>query len=353
VKPAAHRYAVLAGPHLLDVHPQSALTPGPGELLIKPDVAGICGTDLELLAGTMGYLTAGSARYPIVPGHEWTGIVSELGPAVTGFAVGDRVVGECSIGCGSCARCTEGAYHLCPRRTETGILNRAGGMAATMVFPARSAHRIPPGVNPLDAALVEPLAVAYRGLHRLSPEPAGPIAIVGAGTIGLLCALAARALDRGPILVVERDPARRQFAASLGFDTSETAMHRFSQVIDATGTASGTAAAIHLAADGGQIVVLGLCGLPTAPVDLDSLVLRDLTLIGSLGSPGLWPKVIDLVAAGRVSPSIVVSHQFALDDVAQAFAVASSTDPATRKVVVHPQSTSSPQASTGEQAIHA
>ncbi|TDO50139.1 2-desacetyl-2-hydroxyethyl bacteriochlorophyllide A dehydrogenase [Kribbella sp. VKM Ac-2527] len=337
VNSAAHRQAVLIGPNDLRVRTQTGGTPGAGELLITPDAVGVCGTDLELLAGTMGYLTDGGATYPIVPGHEWTGVVDSVGPGVNGFAIGDRVVGECSIGCGVCGVCAAGRYHLCPDRTETGILNRAGGMASTLVFPARAAHRLPPSVDPLDAALIEPLAVAYRGLHRLPAAPIGPIAIVGAGTIGLLCALAARAIGMGPVLLVEHHAARRRFSAGLGFDAVATVPHRFSQVIDATGTPSGTAAAVQGTADGGTIVVLGLCGRPSVPVDLDSLVLRDLAMVGSLGSPGVWPEVIDLVATGRVLPSTIVSHEFALDEATDAFTRARDADPATRKVVVRPQ----------------
>jgi len=352
VNPAAHRQAVLLGPNDLRIRPQTGRTVGPGELLITPDAVGVCGTDLELLAGTMGYLTDGGAKYPIVPGHEWTGIVDEVGPGATGFAVGDRVVGECSVGCGACATCGAGSYHLCPDRTETGILNRAGGMASMLVFPARAAHRLPPSVDPLDAALIEPLAVAYRGLHRLSAAPAGPIAIIGAGTIGLLCALAARAIGMGPVLLVEHHHARRAFAASLGFEAVGTSPDRFGQVIDASGTASGTATALQTAADGGRTVVLGLCGQPAVPVDLDSLVLRDLVLVGSLGSPGVWPEVIELVASGRVLPSTIISHEFTLDEATQAFERARDADPATRKVVVRPQRTAAPQP-TGERAVHA
>jgi 2-desacetyl-2-hydroxyethyl bacteriochlorophyllide A dehydrogenase len=262
--------------------------------------------------------------------------------------VGDRVVGECSVGCGACAACTAGSYHLCPDRTETGILNRPGALATTLVFPARSAHRVPSGVDPLDAALIEPLAVAYRALRRLSPIRSGPLAIVGAGTIGILCALAARAQGMGPILLIERDEARRRFAEYLGFGAAPAldaagvrpgaaVRDRYDKVVDATGTESGIAAALRTAGDGGRVVVLGLCGRPALPVDLDSLVLRDLTVIGSLGSPGVWPEVIDLVATGQVTPSVIIGHRFTLNDAAEAFAHANGAGATTGKVIVYPQ----------------
>lgn len=333
-----HRQVVIAGPSDLRIEDQDPPLPGVGELLIYPDAVGICGTDVELLAGTMGYVTAGKAKYPIVPGHEWTGVVAAVGAGVAVFSIGDRVVGECSIGCGMCGACRAGSYHLCPYRTETGILNRMGGMASAFIFPAVSAHLVAPAVDRLDAALIEPLSVAYRGLHLLSTEPVGPVAIVGAGPIGLLCAMTARALGMGPVLIVDRVRSRSDFAASLGFDTAAVAPHAVGQVIDASGTPSGTTSAIRLASDGGRIVVLGLSGRPTMPVDLDDIVLRDLTLTGSNGSPNIWPEAVELVNGGLVRPSVIISHRFPLSDAPKAFAAAGEGSTEARKIVVNPQS---------------
>jgi 2-desacetyl-2-hydroxyethyl bacteriochlorophyllide A dehydrogenase len=312
--------------------------PGPGELLITPDAVGVCGTDLELLAGTMGYLVAGAARYPITPGHEWTGLVLETGAGVAGFERGDRVVGECSVGCGSCAACAGGRYHLCPDRTETGIINRVGGLTTRFCFPAGNAHRVSPDVDRLDAALIEPLAVALRGLRRLGVDAIESLGIVGAGNIGLLCAMVGRAAGADPVLV-ERSDARRQFAEGLGYSVRAIADREFSYVIDATGTPSGIAAAVRATADGGSLAALGLCGQPEVPLDVDTLVLRDLTLLGSLGSPGVWPDAIELVESGRVLPSAIVSHQVGLDESAGAFELFGRRDPEVRKVVIDPQRT--------------
>src|SRR5262249_8429256 len=147
------RRAVLRAPGELTVETARASRPGPRDLLVYPDAVGICGTDLELLSGNMADFATGFARYPIVPGHGWTGIVAEIGSEVEAFAVGDRVVGECSVGCGTCGQCANGAYHLCPQRTETGIAGRAGALTTALVFPSRAAHRVPPSVSAADAAL--------------------------------------------------------------------------------------------------------------------------------------------------------------------------------------------------------
>src|SRR3954470_8100077 len=110
--------ATIVGSYHLAVAPEPVPDPLPGQLLIAPDAVGVCATDVELYDGTMPYLTNGFAAYPIVPGHEWTGRVVAVGSEAAGFGVGDRVVGECSIGCGACDRCGAGDYHQCPRRQE-------------------------------------------------------------------------------------------------------------------------------------------------------------------------------------------------------------------------------------------
>ena len=332
----ADRHAVLTGPGALEVRAAPAPAPGPHDLVIRPDAVGICGTDLELLAGSMTYLASGLAGYPIVPGHEWTGLVAATGAEVTGFAVGDRVVGEVPIGCGSCAQCTSGRYHVCPNRTETGIAGRPGAMASTLVFPAASAHLLPDGIDAADAALVEPLSVAYRGVARAGVQPGEPLAVVGAGTIGMLAALTAQALGIADVRLVEVDPDRRRFAAELGLHVSAALDERVPRVVEASGTAGGIAAALETCLDGGSVVLLGLTGAPATPVDLDRVVVRDLTVQGSLGSPGVWPEVVALVASGQVRPSVLVSHRFGLADAAAAYALAASREPGVRKVLVLP-----------------
>jgi 2-desacetyl-2-hydroxyethyl bacteriochlorophyllide A dehydrogenase len=330
------RHAVLTGPGTLELLAADPPEPGPHDLVVRPDAVGVCGTDLELVAGSMTYLTSGFARYPIVPGHEWTGVVTATGAAVGGFAVGDRVVGEVPIGCGSCAQCAAGRYHVCPHRTETGIAGRAGAMATTLVFPAAAAHRLPPSVDPADAAMVEPLSVAYRGVTRSGVRRGEALTVIGGGTIGLLCALTAKALGIDDVHVVELDPDRRRFAEGLGLAVSAAPAGPAPRVVEASGTAGGIVAALDACLDGGSVVLLGLTGAAATPVDLDRVVVRDITLHGCLGSPGVWSDVVALVAERRLRPSVLVSHRFALDDAPAAFALAARREPGVRKILVLP-----------------
>jgi L-iditol 2-dehydrogenase len=329
--------AVITGPGKIELADGISHTPGPGDLVIRPDAVGICGTDIELLEGTMAYLTSGFASYPLVPGHEWTGVVTQVGGAVTGFAVGDRVVGECTVGCRACYQCRTGSYHLCQRRTETGVARRDGALTMQLIFPSHAAHCIPGGIAAADAALVEPSAVAYRGLVRCGVDPGDLLAIVGAGTIGLLCGLIARSQGVDDVTVIEVDPSRREFAQSMGFAVGAPDLTRSCpHVIEASGAPAGVSTALRACSDGGNVVLLGLTGAASIPLDVDGLVVRDLAVHGSLGSPGVWPAVIDLLATGRIRPSSLISHEFPLADIGAAFDLARGRESGVRKVMVRP-----------------
>jgi threonine dehydrogenase-like Zn-dependent dehydrogenase len=192
---------------------------------------------------------------------------------------------------------------------------------------------MPSGVPTRDAALVEPTAVAYRGLIQSGAVAGLSLEIVGAGTIGLLVALVARALQVLDVGLVEIDPARAEFAASLGFSVSATARRNVPHVVDATGTSAGASIALGACADGGTVALLGL-GASVSAIDLDAVVVRELQLRGSLGSPGVWPEVIDLLAQGRLTPSLLVSHTFPLHEVEAAFELVTRRPAGVRKVLV-------------------
>ena len=149
-----------------------------------------------------------------MPGHEWTGVVVDVGRGVTGFAPGDQVVGEVAIGCGVCVRCRAGRSHLCARRTETGIVHMDGAMASRMVFPAAYAHVVP--FESRAAALVEPSSVALHAVPR--GNVAGrSVVVVGVGPIGVFVAQCARAHGAASVVMADTRADRLTIAASLGF----------------------------------------------------------------------------------------------------------------------------------------
>src|SRR4051812_11232884 len=187
--------------------------PGPGELLIAPAAVGICGTDVEIFDGSMAYFRDGLATYPIVPGHEWAGVVVEAGRDVRGLSAGDRVVGEGAIGCGHCVRCRAGRPPTGAGRQEPGLVPRDGAMAPRMVSPAAPAPRVP--LEPQAAALVEPTSVALNAARR-GAVAGRTVAVIGAGPIGLLTAQCARAEGAAAVAVTDTRAGRPAPAPGLG-----------------------------------------------------------------------------------------------------------------------------------------
>lgn len=312
----------------------TAVALGPDEILIAPDAVGICGTDIEIANGTLTYIVDGLASLPVVPGHEWTGLVLATGSADIELAPGDRVVGEPHLYCGECDWCASGLVTLCPHRREVGIMNFAGAMATKMVFPARHAYRISAAVHPADAALIEPLAVAYRAIDRLAPSGSGPLLVVGCGTLGCLTTMVTthRGIDSQ---VVDPRADRLQTAIALGATAADsTTQYRY--VIDTSGSRSGFEFALERLAPSGRLLCLGLTGSETLPVPIDRLVVRDQTIVGSLGSAGVWPDVIQLVETKGLRPGTLVTHRFGIDAADRAFRQVAGNEAGTGKVIVVP-----------------
>lgn len=323
------RAVVIDGPGRVAIADVDHGAPAAGEVAIRVLATGICGTDVEIFDGTMPYFTSGMARYPIIPGHEWVGEVLACGDGVDGFAAGDRVVGECSVGCMRCATCLSGNYHRCPHRTETGILNRSGAFAEAINFPALFLHRISAAIPARTAALVEPSAVAFNGVRLAGVSPRDDVAIFGDGPIGLLLLQMARAFGARRVMVVGGTRRRLDLAERLGAHAViDVASGRVAErlkeigggdlpsvVIEATGNPAAVVEAIQATAPGGRLVLQGLfAGQRPTGIDLDRIVVADIALRGALGSPGIWPDVIGLIESGKVDPGAVISDELGLAD---------------------------------------
>lgn len=309
---------------------------GPGDLLLAPLAVGLCATDVELLDGSMVYLRDGRARLPLVPGHEWVARVLDAGAPGSGFAAGDLVVGECSIGCGHCPVCASGAYHQCPRRQETGVMNRDGALAQQLRFPAGSAHQVPAGVAVEDAVFAEPTAVALRAVLRSEAETGSRVLVVGGGTLGWLAAAVFLDLLDCDVAALDPDSGRMQRLVALGASPPEDG-ELFDVVLEASGSPSGVSAGLDRLGPSGRMVVISLTGVGPVPVDLDRVVVNDQALVGSLGSPGVWGRALELLGRGRVRPAALVTHRYPLAAVGDAVSTLRDRAPGTGKILVLPQ----------------
>lgn len=285
----SYRAVVVQGPGRAALETVEAPALKPGEILVRVAYEGVCATDLEVLSGELDYYKSGLARYPIVPGHEFSGTVAAVGARVTDLGEGDRVVVECIQGCGACAPCTRGNWIGCVERQEVGVIRRDGGYGEYVVTSARFVHRVPAGVTLQDAALCEPLAVVLKGLRRLErawgdATAQHHCAVVGAGPIGHL---AARLLaHRGhQVAVFDRNPARLGHFGGSGIrvEPGLSDLAGFDAIVEATGNADALDAVLKRSQAGTALLLLGL---PYGRRDFsfETIVGYDKTVVGSVGS---------------------------------------------------------------------
>lgn len=318
--------------------------PGPGEVAVAVAAAGICGSDLELLDGTR---PAPYVRYPVVPGHEWSGRVAAVGPGVEGLAPGDPVVAEGLRACGVCRRCGEGRTNLCTAAyAETGFTH-PGALAERLVVPAGLVHRLPPD-RPLElAALLEPAACVANGLLEAGmPRPGSRLAVVGDGPLGLLAVLLLRTVTPAELLLVSRRPARaargRDCGATSVLDASDhqaltRATSRFDVVVDTTSSPEGPASSLGLLRRGGTAILLGISGAGRATIDPDTIALGHLRVLGIFAaSRAAWQWTVDLYARGLLDPAPLVTHRFGLRQLPEALTTLRTRSSGAIKVLIHP-----------------
>ena len=288
-----------------------------GEILVRPDLVGLCGTDLEIIGGQVD---PAYVRYPIGLGHEWTGIVAGDSPLA-----GTRVVVEGVVACGHCARCARGETNLCETYDEFGFTTD-GAAASLVTVPAALVHRIAAGVAAEDAVLTEPAAVVYRGLTRAAPGHGSRVLVIGDGTIALLAVYLLRLWSPAEVVLLGRRAAQADLAARAGaarFETSpQAAGSGYDLVIEAAGAVEAAAVAFTAARRGGTVLLLGLPPHgQTAALSVDDAVNNDLAILGSFSyTAAAWRDVVRLLNAGLISPGFLVTHRFPLADWEQAIA---------------------------------
>jgi len=316
--------AVLRGPRDLRVEAVGAPAVAADTVLVRVAAIGLCGTDYRIWNGDR------PVSYPLVMGHELVGTVVAHGPEAGLIRRGDRVAIEPNYSCRVCPLCREGNRNLCLERVAVGI-DVDGGLAEMAAVPARCCWPAPPDVDEARLVLAEPLAVVVRAVARAQLAPGQSAAVLGLGSLGLLALQVLRA--RGArVLAVARHGRRLDLARSLGAVAVATtaggehaaAARAFSGregvdlVIETAGTPEAVGHALDLVRPGGRVV---LTGLPHEPSSLDffPVVRREVTIAGSMIYQDEFPEALRLLASGAVRPEALVTHRFALADIAAAF----------------------------------
>jgi len=346
---------VYRGPNDLRVEDRSVPEPGPGEALVRVRACGICGTDLRIAKGAhRAYQHDALGR---VPGHEIAGEVAALGPGVDGFEVGDGAFVAPNVGCGRCVPCRMGRPNLCQNFAAFGI-GLDGGFEEYLLVPERavkSGNVLPArgAVDPAALSVIEPLACVLRGSRACGTGEGDVVLVCGAGPIGLLHVLVARAAGASRVLVSEPSEARREQALAFGADVAvdpaaedlEEAVREASDgrgadvVITAAPVRAVQEAALELAAVGGRINFFG--GLPSGAsrIEIDSNLVhyRELVVTGTTANTiEDCREALDLVLSGRVDTARLVTARYPLEEADEAFAAAASGE--ALKVVIEPTS---------------
>ena len=300
-----------------------APTIGPGEVLVQSVAAGVCRTDIEMITGE--FTDPRWVRFPLIPGHEWAGTVTELGPDVDFLQAGDRVVCEGMIPCNACWRCKRGETQWCERIEALGF-TRPGGYAELVAVPARVAHRLPEHVSFAAGVLVEPASVVLHGLEKAWPEPGEAVGVIGVGTLGALAIALLRLYAPGRMVAYGIREEELELAHRLG--ASETVLVRdgapaeaeLDLVVETAGAPEAVSLAAQLCRPAGRAVLLGIAGEGrTLSLPSDLLVSKDIALIGSIAYPAaVWSRVVGLLSDGVLELDPIVTHRFPASEFRQA-----------------------------------
>ncbi|MDQ3910922.1 MAG: alcohol dehydrogenase catalytic domain-containing protein [Actinomycetota bacterium] len=318
-----------------------------GQVLVRVGAVGICGSDLEMIAGTRD---PGYRSYPVVLGHEWAGEIVELGGGVGQLELGQYVAVEGHNYCGRCRQCKRGETQLCETYSEFGF-TLDGGYAEFVAARGDLCHSFS-RVSSVEAALAEPTACSLHGVLRSGVEPGDTVVVVGAGTIGLLAVGLFSLYSPENLIVIDRHGLQRSPALAMGAthyliegkdDVLETVQNvsggRGADVsFEAGGHPSAVQTAVAATARRGKVVLEGISGTDSLePIDLDQIVLGDLRIEGVFAYPSrVFAQALKMIDSGLLDVKPLITHRLPLAEADHAFELLKDTREPTIKVLLEP-----------------
>ncbi len=321
-------------------------TYGPNDVLLQVKACGICGSDIHGMDGSTG-----RRQPPIIMGHEASGVIAEVGKAVTGWEKGDRVTFDSTIYCGTCVYCRKGEINLCENRKVMGVscddYRQDGAFAEYVVVPQHILYALPDNLPFYKAAMVEALSVAVHAFG-ITPVDLNDTAVVfGTGMIGLLVIQVLRAGGCGRIIAVDIDNAKLETAGALGADISlnnnecDAAVEIKNmtkglgadigfEVVGITPTVQGAVSSVR---KGGSVTLVGNIS-PSVELPLQQVVTQQKTLYGSCASSGEYPVCLDMIDSGKIDVDALISMRVPLSEGAEWFDKLSKKDTDLMKVIV-------------------
>jgi L-iditol 2-dehydrogenase len=315
--------ALLLKPESVVIDEIARPLPSSNEVLINPNLIGICGTDVSF------YLGHRLVPYPFVLGHEVVGRIAVVGEGVEKLSIGQRVIVEPNYPCGVCRLCAAGHGAVCSKKISMGV-NAPGCLAEAVAAPAEFVWPLPDSVSDQDAATIEPLAVSLHALLQSGVRAGDTVSVLGCGVVGLLLIHAAKAAGVR-VIAYDRIALKLEMARSLGADiiqASDDAANLWQQenvtaVFECAGASATVELALNSAPRGAQVVLLGLSSSPASFLPM-RLVREGINIRTSMiyDHPADFAHVIELVAKGELNPARVITNTFSFKSVGKALQLA-------------------------------
>lgn len=330
--------AVLHGVRDLRIEPRAIPEPAPHEVLVRISSVGVCGSDVHYYEhGRIGDFVV---RAPLILGHESSGIVVALGAEARRHAVGARVALEPGVPCGMCGQCRLGRYNLCPDVRFFATPPVDGAFTDHVVIDEWFAHALPDAVSDDAGAMLEPLSVAIWANRKAGTRIGSRVLVTGAGPIGVLCALVAKAAGAEHVAITDVRRERLDHAAALGVDEVLAAGERAALgeveadiLVECTGVAQVVHEAVAALRPAGAAVLVGMGATDTHELSTSTIQVRELTVTGTFRYANTYPEAICLVSSGTIPVERIVGARLPLAETERALQIA-HTDPAVLKTIV-------------------
>jgi len=319
------------------------------DVVVRVAYSGICGTDLAIYSGETDLVGDGAVKYPVRIGHEWSGIVEEVGGEVTGFKPGDRVIADNGVTCGRCKHCLDGDYMLCENVMSVGTINCwDGSFAEYMLMPERHLYKLPDEISLEEAALIEPATIALAGIRHSNAAKGDTLLIIGTGAIGISVIPMAKAMGIGKVIISGRKPYKLEVAKTMGADVAvnvtkedlkETVMRETNGkgadiIVETSGNINTPNQCVEMIKTGGFIALVGFYEMRLDGFHIDAFVMKAALMRGITGELGLPRQVIDLMVREKISLKPLITHRFRFEEVVRVFETAGRLNDTKIKMMV-------------------
>lgn len=336
------KQAVMTQPGVIEYRDIPRPEAGPGQVLIQVRRIGVCGSDIHVYHGLHPY-----TPYPVVQGHEVSGLIAEVGQGVTGFQTGDTVTFMPQVTCGECYPCRHGMEHICESLKVMGFQTDGAGQEY-FALPAEKVLKLPAGMTLDQAALVEPVSVGVHAIRRAGGVQGKNVLVLGAGTIGNLLAQSARASGARQVMLTDVSPYKLERARECGLDCAVNpnevdlaqalsvclGPERADVIFECVGVEPTITDAVRLARKGSTIVVVGVFG-KKPQVDLGLVQDRELTLVGTLMYQRAdYDRAIEFIAAGKMVLEPLISARFPFERYLEAYHAIEAAHGSSMKVMI-------------------